>query len=133
MTIIRILWSALLKKKDWLIWFQDNAAALLARSMVDGCKRNTIEAAKGLAVNYTIDKKGVKQMSYTTPTEDEMKTLVDNYRNNPKDILAMARINILEIVRDHRLPEEARKERLDRYLHAYIDLSIALDHAGIST
>lgn len=71
---------------------------------------------------------GIKILSHTDLGDKGFNLLVDKFRNNPKDCLAVARENLFLIMTDQNLPREKRLNRLSRYLDAYFDLQSTLDH-----
>lgn len=82
---------------------------------------------KNVLTDYSFDKKGVKILQHANLGKDGLKTLVDKFRFDPKDCLAMARENLFSIMKDPRLSHEEKTERLSRYLDAYFELQIYLD------
>lgn len=60
--------------------------------------------------------------------EDAYSRLVAEFSQDPKDSLAFARESLLAISKDDRLTEGQKSARLDRYLDAYTDLTVKLDH-----
>jgi hypothetical protein len=58
----------------------------------------------------------------------DFKSLVEKFKNNPKDCLAVARENLLSIKKDTRLSHNEQVDRIKRYLDAYFNLQIKLDH-----
>ena len=57
-------------------------------------------------------------------------SLVEKFKNDPKDCLAIARENLFSIRKDPRLSAQERNDRLSRYLDAYFKLQIKLDHGA---
>lgn len=76
--------------------------------------------------DYQIDQYGNRLLNKASRTEIPL--LVDRFKKDPKKILGIGRNNILEIMRDTRLSEQERKERVKRYVNAFLDLQIKLDH-----
>lgn len=90
---------------------------VLAAGMLDQNKSNT--------VNYEFDTDGVKKVNPISV--DRFPQLSEKFRQNPKDILAMGRMNLLAIEADKNQTKNERDERIDRYLPAFLDLQIKLD------
>jgi hypothetical protein len=113
-------------KENWALG--DNASQVLARAMLSGYKGGQeLESGKMIAVDYKT-KDGQRLINFNPPSNSELSQLVENFREEPKKGLAMARVNLIEIARDKKLPENEREQRLERYLQAYIDLMIEIDH-----
>lgn len=56
--------------------------------------------------------------------------LVTKFKDDPKEMLAFGRDNVFEIMRDRSLPLEERRERVKRYVDAFLDLQLKLDVAA---
>lgn len=80
-------------------------------------------------VKFTVSPQGSRKHIYKLNPDDPQR-LISRFRSDPKDCLALARQNLSNIVRDPKLPEYARKDRLKRYIREYCDLMIKLDLAA---
>lgn len=90
---------------------------VLAKAMLD-------ERPDGVS-RYFVDATGVKNL--TTISNEEFPTLVQKFRDNPKDVLAQARLNLLSISRDNRLAKLEKQDRIKRYINSYVGLQVILD------
>lgn len=88
--------------------------------------RGMLQRVNNTTVDYRMDSNGVKAIK---PLDDRyIDQLVEEYKKVPKDCLALARNNLIAISKDKRLDKVEKKERVDRYLDAYFELQIKLDH-----
>lgn len=92
--------------------------AVLGHGMLWDNDKNTTD--------YQLDKSGNRLL--TKASREEIPLLVNKFKSDPKETLAIGRNNILEIMQDKRLSEQKRKERVKRYTDAFLDLQIRLDH-----
>lgn len=76
--------------------------------------------------NY-VEEKGHRMHQNYKLQENDTGLLVEKFRSNPKDCLALARENLLAISADKRIDKNERKDRVSRYLDAYFELIIKLD------
>ncbi|OGL34534.1 hypothetical protein A3F65_02735 [Candidatus Saccharibacteria bacterium RIFCSPHIGHO2_12_FULL_47_16b] len=60
----------------------------------------------------------------------ELNKLIPEYAHDPKESLAWARESLFAISHDSRLTKAEKDERLDRYLDAYLSLTLKLDHVA---
>jgi hypothetical protein len=63
-------------------------------------------------------------------TDAEILKLIPEFAVDPKESLAWVREALMRIAFDERLTGAEKDERLDRYLDAYIGLTVKLDHAA---
>jgi len=102
---------------------------LLLRAMIDGYSPDTVKstAAGRVTTHYTMDGSGTKMLHFDRVQAIEMQDFFKQFRENPKQACAVARTNLLTLARDETLSEEQRKDRLKRYLQAYLELIPKLD------
>jgi hypothetical protein len=81
------------------------------------------------AVDYKIEADGSRLLN-SVKSQAEWSALVNRFKNDPKDCLAVARNAVGNILKDDRLSEIDKKLRLERYVDAYFDLSLKLDKAA---
>lgn len=62
--------------------------------------------------------------------DNDWSALVSKFKSDPKDAIATARLNILSIQQDTKLPEPDRIARIERYVRAFLDLQVKLDIAA---
>lgn len=79
-------------------------------------------------INYRLDSGGKHLDCLTSKTE--FQSLINKFKKDPKDTIAFGRNNILEIVKDRRLTREQKESRVKRYVDAFLDLQIKLDHSA---
>lgn len=67
---------------------------------------------------------------HTAPRVDreDLSQLTEEFARDPKESLAWVRESLIAISEDNRLSEPEKSSRLDRYLDAYADLTLKLDH-----
>ena len=108
--------------------FATQEGAQIVRAMIDSYSGDhaKIQAARTLLVRYEIHGKN-KVLPFHIPDLNEVNNLVRKFREDPKQAMAIMRINLIEIARDMRMPEAERKERLERYLRKLIESVIMLD------
>jgi hypothetical protein len=87
-----------------------------------------LHSKKGIVVSYTLDKDNNRIHPHTDLGAKGFNILVDEFRNNPKDYLAIARENLFSIMKDPKLNHQERLARLSRYLDAYFKLQVKLDN-----
>lgn len=73
------------------------------------------------------EQRGKLRIHTASFTPNEYEALVREFRHDPFPRLAFARENLLSIMKDQRLTPEKRRERLERYIDAFISLNIKLD------
>lgn len=102
--------------------------ALLIRAMVDSYSldQDIKSKAGGHTTDYS-DEGGVRKLNFIEVKPDELEKLFSDFLNNPKEALGAVRINLINIVKDESIPEEQRKERLKRYLEAFLELIPKID------
>lgn len=81
-----------------------------------------------LLTEYSIDAQRVKTLPHIDLGTNGFNLLVDKFKKDPKDCLAMARENLFSLMEDPKLTRAERSERLGRYLDAYFALQVKLDH-----
>lgn len=104
---------------------------ILARAMIDAhtTQRFSPTACAEYAIAYHTDRGGGKIMDKCdalTPAEQHQ--LVEIFLRDPKDVLAVGRQNLISIMRDERLKQAERVDRLARYLQEFVDLNVVLDN-----
>jgi hypothetical protein len=107
--------------------FARHETGLMTRIMIGAYRQKTDEDPKKVTTNYTIEQNGKRTLNYIEPNTEEVKQLILDYRKDPIEAAALARVNLIELARDKRIPEPERKQRLERYTQAYIDLVVKLD------
>lgn len=82
--------------------------------------------------DYTLQyQKNVANRTYDIRlTQRDMDQLAQRFKRDPKDLLGFGRQNILNIMRDGKLPTGEKGGRAERYVDAYLDLILKLDHAA---
>lgn len=102
---------------------------LLLRAMVDGYSSNDTVAQQAgeLATSYTTETDGTKHLKYQELSPSDMQELLEHFRKDPKKACATVRVNLIRITRDTSLSEEQRKDRLERYLKAFLEILPKLD------
>jgi hypothetical protein len=81
-------------------------------------------------LGFVLDQYGAPQHLIPKLTETNLTWLVRDFARDPKETLAWARESLFAINTDTRLSATVRRERLSRYIDAYSDLTIKLDHAA---
>lgn len=81
-------------------------------------------------VDYVLEPDGSRTMTRLDLTNAQVPALVERFRRDPKESLGTARESLFAIMRDTRLDGHTRRDRLDRYLDAYISLNLRLDRAA---
>lgn len=79
-------------------------------------------------VRFAMSANGTRYHDVSLMNTDEFGVLVRQFQTDPKEALAWGRESLLAINQDDRLNSAERKNRLSRYLDAYSDLTIRLDH-----
>ena len=79
-------------------------------------------------VRYVAGPNGTRVLP--TLADSDWNSLVQKFKRDPKDTIAIARKNIFAIPNDAQLAEHERQGRLRRYVKAYLDLQIKLDVAA---
>ena len=82
------------------------------------------------AVQYTLGNNGTRYHHNPRLTAEDLSELTDEFSKDPKECLAWARESLFEINNDQRLNEANRQNRLSRYVDAYIQLTLKLDHSA---
>ena len=82
----------------------------------------------GSVIDYTIDAGGNRRIQGLRA--GEWPALTERFRQDPKDAIGTARLNLFAISKDPNLPENERAARIERYVRAYLDLQIKLDTAA---
>lgn len=78
-------------------------------------------------VRYAL-RNGNRYLDHQPVSEQGFSQLVTEFHRDPKDSLAWARESLMAISQDDRLTEKQKSDRLDRYLDAYTELTLKLDH-----
>lgn len=77
-------------------------------------------------VDYSIDQNGTKKLSKLEDMNTGM--LAEKFKNDPKDTLAFGRRNLFAIMEDPNLSKEKKRDRVERYLDAFLNVQLKLDH-----
>lgn len=102
--------------------------SLLMRAMVDSYSPdlNTNKKANSYTTNYSDDGE-TRKLNFEEVRPEELEAFLQNFLDNPKQALAAIRINLINIVKDKSIPLEQRKDRLERYLRAFLEIIPKLD------
>ena len=106
------------------------AQRLLLRAMIDGYSMDNevVDKACMQSVDYAVVPGETKKLRFVEPSLVEYQRLIANFRNEPKQACAIVRQNLINIVRDEKLSEPDRKDRLNRYMEGYLELIPLLDN-----
>lgn len=81
-------------------------------------------------VNFAIGSDGIRYHQNPPFEAEDFSRLTAEFRQDPKESLAWARESLFAIGTDERLSASEKEGRLGRYLDAYFDLNLKLDHAA---
>lgn len=62
--------------------------------------------------------------------DEELMSLEEKFKKDPKEVLAYGRQNLFALTNDSNITKEQRSERFQRYLTAYLEMQLQLDRAA---
>ena len=78
--------------------------------------------------NYAMDADGTRRLQGLD--RDDWTSLVQQFKRDPKEAIATARLNLFSISKDPKLSADERTVRIQRYVRAYLELQVKLDVAA---
>lgn len=100
---------------------------ILAQAMLFGIEHRAPKKDVNTMTNdYGIDKYGARKHDIKI-TDEDLNRLKLHFEKDPKTMQAIARNNLVAILRDPNMDKAKREERLERYFDAYLDLIVKLD------